>query len=91
MNNSYTEDVKRSAVEEVVKFGKQESEVAKEFGIREESLHKWVNSEKNREQSSKNLYIAKILETKIKELSEEKNALISVLKILVKELGDEKQ
>lgn len=88
MSDFYPEEFKKSAVDKVLRFGKKESEVAKELSIPVRSLNEWVHMEKNNQQSSKNLYIAKLLERKIQELSEDKNALVCVLKILIKELNN---
>ncbi|MEI8644079.1 transposase [Pseudoalteromonas sp. Hal056] len=46
MKNLYTEKTKMLAVEKVLRFGEKECKVAKELGINEESLKKWIDSEK---------------------------------------------
>jgi transposase len=86
VNKPYAQDTKDLAIKKIMKSEKRVPEVASELGISSSTLYRWIKLKREEKNNSKSKFLMKKLESRLEEISEEREVLLKAASILAREI-----
>lgn len=86
MTRPYSSELKKSVIQKVIIKGRPVSDVSIEYGIGQSTIYRWLKSDNEIKLNSKDRFIQKKLEQRLKEISDERDILIKAVTIFAKEI-----
>ncbi|WP_368485127.1 transposase [Pseudoalteromonas sp. SD03] len=86
MNKPYAQDTKDLAIKKILNSEKRVPEVASELGISSSTLYRWIKLKREEKNNSKSKFLMKKLESRLEEISEEREVLLKAASILAREI-----
>lgn len=89
MNTPYPPTLKANVLNQVKRGRKSVSDVSRDYGIGKSTIYRWLRVEASTRKKSKEKFIMKQLEQKLKRLADERNILIKAASILAREIDSQ--
>jgi len=86
VNKPYAQDTKDLAIKKILNSEKRVPEVASELGISSSTLYRWIKLKREEKNNSKSKFLMKKLESRLEEISEEREVLLKAASILAREI-----
>lgn len=86
MTRPYSSEFKKSVIQKVTIKGRPVSDVSIEYGIGQSTIYRWLKADNQIKANSKERFIMKKLEQRLKEVSDERDTLIKAASIFAKKL-----
>ncbi|MDC9513095.1 transposase [Pseudoalteromonas sp. CST5] len=86
MSKPYSSEFKESVLQKVTIKGRRISDVSNECGIGQSTIYRWLKADNEIKLNSKDRFIQKKLEQRLKEVSDERDILIKAVTIFAKEI-----
>jgi len=86
VNKPYAKDTKDLAIKKIMNSEKRVPEVASELGISSSTLYRWIKLKREEKNNSKSKFLMKKLESRLEEISEEREVLLKAASILAREI-----
>lgn len=86
MTRPYSSELKKSVIQKVIIKGHPVSDVSIEYGIGQSTIYRWLKSDNEIKLNSKDRFIQKKLEQRLKEISDERDILIKAVTIFAKKI-----
>jgi len=86
VNKTYAQDTKDLAIKKIMNREQRVPEVARELGISSSTLYRWIKLKREEKNNSKSKFLMKKLESRLEEISEEREVLLKAASILAREI-----